>query len=79
MTRKTAVPVTTRSLVQRINRKLVLDSQKLMTCKKSNHWFEDLGSHYIVDMSRNQLVSKHVDLEEFGRKVEALQPWEKLA
>jgi len=39
----------------------------------------DLGDYYVIDISRNRVVNKHVDLEDLGRQLEVLKDWEELA
>jgi hypothetical protein len=72
------VPVTTRALVQRINRKLAAEDMKLKATRGMRA-VADLGDFYVIDASRNFVVDKDVNIEELGRKVGALQPWEVLA
>lgn len=78
------VPVSERALIQRINRKLKGDDQKLCAARgtwdgPTWHPNSDLGRYYIIDISRNFLVSSNVDLEDYGRELKVLAPWEELA
>jgi hypothetical protein len=77
MTGKQKVTVTERALIQRINRKLAKDGEKLRTTR--GHFEPSLGRHYVIDLNRNFVVRKQFDLEELGRQLNVLQPWEDLA
>lgn len=71
------VPVTHRALVQRINRALKKDNKNLKAAR-SEKVSQELGGYFVVDLHRNAVVSKDVDLEEFGRELGALQKFERL-
>jgi len=70
--------VSTRALVQRINRKLAGQDEMLRTCRMGSNYYQ-LGRYYVVDLRRNFIVGKHIELEEFGRELEVLKPWERHA
>ncbi len=75
------VPVSERALFQRINRNLNRNDRKLCTARgfwDGRVWQEDtnLGRYYVVDIRRNLVVDAHVNLEQFGRDLEVLAPWE---
>lgn len=77
MARKQFVPVTTAALIARINRKLKHDDEKL--CKsRSEGAAHDLGEYFVIDASRNYVVTKGIELEEFGRELGVLRGWEAL-
>lgn len=83
MATKQKVPVSERALFQRINRRLKQKDQLLRTARgvwDGPRWYEnsDLGRFYIIDIHRNTLVSTHVDLEAYARKLDVLAPWEEL-
>lgn len=73
------MPVSPRALLARINRKLVHDGECMKTCRSDSRWWHDLGDYYVVDLSRNFLTHKHYDLEEWGRDLGCLKPYEGLA
>jgi hypothetical protein len=50
MNERMAVPAAMRALIQRINRKLRQDDQRLRT---EHGWFSDLGHYYILDFKHN--------------------------
>lgn len=71
------VPVSKRALFQRVNRTLKKQGKAIKTTR-ADRWREDLGDHYIIDMSRNVIVAGHIDLEEYGREIGALRDYEEL-
>ena len=74
---KNKVPVTQRALFQRINRALEKEGQ-IQKTTRGDKWRSSLGDHYVVDLNRNLIVSTHVDLEELGREIKALAPYESM-
>jgi hypothetical protein len=74
--KKTLAPVSRKALVGRINRNLRKRDEMLRACRPGSRSYHDLGDYYIVNFSRNFVVSKNVDLEDFGREIEVLQKWE---
>jgi hypothetical protein len=74
MSKRKAVPVTIRALIQRINRKLEQNDQRLRTARGS-----DLGRYYILDFKHNSVVKRHVDPEALGRDFGVLKDYELLA
>ena len=79
MPRKTAIriPVSERALIQRINRKLKTDGEQLKKCR-SDRWRGELGDYFILDVTRNAILHKDVDLEEWGRELGVLGLAERL-
>jgi hypothetical protein len=73
--KKNKIPVTVRALVQRVNRKLVHDGEKLHNTRKRKPLF------YVVNRRHNCVVS-HIDdaagLETFARELGVLAEWERL-
>jgi len=80
MPKKTSqkVPVSARALIQRINRKLQPELMKVKICRQGR-WLNELGDHFLVDLNHNAVLRKHVDLEELGKELKVLEPWESLA
>ena len=79
----TKVPVSTRAVVARINRKLAEVDEVLRRSRP--HYVEgrpfydqNVGEFYRVDTRRNFLVQGHVDLEALGRELEVLKGYEAL-
>ena len=73
------VPVTTRALIQRINRALAKEDEMLR--KSSKRAVADLGEYYIVDVSRNAVGRhgfNHGDLEPLARELGVMSDFEKL-
>lgn len=71
------IPVSSRALVQRINRKLRIDDEVLKKTRPNSVWNE-LGDYYILDFNRNRITAKDVDIEELGRELGVLHPQEEL-
>ncbi len=59
------------------NRSLAEDGEVLKTARGARA-LQDLGEYYVLDLSSNGVLRKDVDLEEFGRNLGALKPFEKL-
>jgi hypothetical protein len=66
------------ALVKRINRALRPEWQQLKKVRGGRAWM-DLGDFYILDVRHNFVVDHHVDIEELGRELEVLAPYERLA
>jgi hypothetical protein len=69
------VPVTMRALIQRINRKLRRDDQRLRTARG---WFSNLGDYYVLDFKHQRIVKGRVDPEALGRDLGVLKDYEQL-
>ena len=69
--------VTMQALIKRINRKLAHQDEKLRVARAERVRF-DLGDYYVIDVSRNFVISKHVDPEELGRELGVLTEFEKI-
>ena len=75
--KKQTVPVTERALLQRVNRALPNEGKQLQKARGITARLE-LGDYYTVNVQRNFVVQKDVDLEELGRRLNALRPYESL-
>lgn len=71
------VKVSERALAARINRKLKPDMEALRKCR-SEKWVKDLGYYYTIDLGKNCILDRHIQLENFGRELGALKPFEEL-
>lgn len=76
-TARARVPVTRRALTQRINRALKKDARMLKTPRGEAR--NELGNYYVLDLNRNRVVEKHVDVEAMGRALGVLQKFEALS
>lgn len=76
-TQKTT-PVTTRALIQRINRKLKPENEILKTSRGAR-CRQDMGDYFIIDFFSNVVIAQHVDPETLGRELEVLKAWEHVA
>lgn len=72
------VPVGLRALTARINRHLKSEGRVLKRARGLAAAM-DLGEHYLVDLHRNRVAAKHVDIERLGRDLKLLADWEELA
>jgi len=72
-----SIPVTRRALLQRINRKLKKVSEVLRATRGENAR-ADFGDYFILDLDRNAVLHKAVDLEKLGRKKGVLKKFERL-
>jgi len=72
------VLVSRRALIQRINRRLDARQEKLCVTR-GQRMRMDVGDYYVVDYNRNFVVASHVDLEEWGRELDALKGYEVVA
>jgi len=70
--------VTKRALFQRINRALEKGGEQLKT-SRGMQMYLDVGAYYAIDISRNFISRKDIDLEEFGRELGVLKPHEELS
>ena len=71
------VPVGGRSLIQRLNRRLAKDHQKI--CMSRSRAAEaEFGKLIIVNTATGEVTTSIINLERFGRDLGALHPWEQL-
>jgi hypothetical protein len=73
-----SVPVSLRALVQRVNRALKKKG-RLLKAARGERARTEVGDYYLIDVERNFLTDKHVNVEVLGRELGVLQPWEVLA
>lgn len=71
------VPVTSRALIQRINRRLKPDGEMLKRSRGALAEGE-LGEYYTVDFERNVLGYTRINLEKYGRELGVLADFESL-
>jgi hypothetical protein len=67
--------VTSRAVVQRINRKLAPQMKKLCVTR-GDRMRQEFGDFYIVDYSRNTVIDWHINPEALARDLDVLQPHE---
>lgn len=69
-----ATPVTRRTLLQRVNRRLATQGEKLVACRVPER-HRDYGCFYVRQLDNNVLVSDiGVDLEAVAKVHDALAP-----
>jgi hypothetical protein len=78
MAKNAKVPVSERALVARINRKLEGDSEAIRRCRRDSKGWSELGDYYLIDLEKNCLIAKDVDLQDFARKLGVLANHEAL-
>jgi hypothetical protein len=73
------VPVSMRALIQRINRKLAKDYQRVGR-KRGGTWYQsnETQEYFLLDVYQNRVLDTDLDPEWFGRKIGVLQPWEEV-
>jgi hypothetical protein len=62
------VPITLRALIQRLNRKLAHEGERLVATRT--------GGYYLIEGQR--VVEKEVDLIKVARTLGVLRPWEEV-
>lgn len=70
--------VSEKALIQRINRRLAREGEKLRKNSNPRH-FMDVGWHYVVDVRSGYFEARINNLEQYGREVGALGTNERLA
>ena len=71
------VPVAAYLLAARINR--VLARRRLMLRKTPGHdtkRLKDFGEYFVFDVRNSVIADTHIDIEDYGRKLEVLHPHE---
>ena len=74
-TKGTKRPVTTRAVLQRINRKLKSEMEQLCAAR-GERMQQELGRYHVINFRMNAVAHKHVDPEELARKLGVLRPYE---
>ena len=76
---KQTVPVSERALLQRINRRLRDDVECVRKTRQSLLERQpDFGDYFRLDLMKNAIIDRDVDLEDLGRELKALASWESL-
>jgi hypothetical protein len=75
--RETKLEITEGALTQRINRKLRRNRQRLCAVRGAGAE-SNLGYHVILDTNRNVITETQVNLENLGRRLGVMEPWEAL-
>jgi hypothetical protein len=71
------IPVTIRALLQRINRSLAKNDQ-ILKATRGTQMRRDAGEFFILDLSRNEVLTKDVDPQVLGRELGVLKDYEHL-
>lgn len=75
-TKENKIPVSIRALTQRINRKLNKNGEKLFKSRRTD--LDNLGEYHVVDLNQKIVKNFDVNIELFGREINALAEWEVL-
>ncbi|MBL9094382.1 MAG: hypothetical protein JNL96_24385 [Planctomycetaceae bacterium] len=78
MTKIKTIPITKRALLQRVNRALNKEDRQLKKAVGARLQ-QNVGEYYVVDLRLNAVMMLDVDPVELARKLEVLQPWERVA
>lgn len=70
------VKISERAMVQRINRALAKEDQKLR--KGRGRWASDLGEYYVVDIRQNAVVASNVDVGKLAKDLGCLAGYEEV-
>lgn len=62
----------------RINRALRHDDEMLKSARVDSRTFQDLGAYYVIDIKRNFVTAKDIDLEALGKELGVLKDYEEL-
>jgi hypothetical protein len=71
------IPVTMRSVMQRINRKL-RESGEILKTARGAQARGMIGDYYIISSRNGNIMRHHVNPEELGRKLGVLQNYEEV-
>ena len=67
--------ISERALLQRLNRKLA--EEKLIVKKtRGEKLVREVGDYFLLDLHRNRITEKHIDLTAMGRERGVLAAWE---
>ena len=75
---KFKVKLSERAVLARVNRALAKNDEILRICRKDSRGHLELGRFYSVDLSRDVVKSKGVDLEKWAREMKVMKPYETL-
>ena len=75
MAKAMKLPVTERSVVARVNRRLQAAGEQLKPAR-SEQVRAQVGDWYVLDVKRNGVVREDVNLEAIARELGALADWE---
>jgi hypothetical protein len=73
----TKVPIASRALLARINRKLRADGEDIIVrATRGRRALRDLGYYYEHDWRQNCALNTNIDLEQYGRELGVLREHE---
>lgn len=68
--------ITHRALLARINRSLQSEHKQMRRSRKADRDYTQFGAYYVI--SDKAVTEHHVDLTEYGKKLNLLKPYEVL-
>jgi hypothetical protein len=71
------VPVSLRAVIQRINRRLGSE-EKVLKIARSERVKDAVGWYYVLDVNRNWVISRWVNVEQYARDLGVLKEWERM-
>lgn len=72
------VKISSRALMQRINRRLAKEGEVLRTSRGTSE-IHNLGNYFIVDLRTNSVTAHQIDdLEGLAREIGVIKPYEEL-
>jgi hypothetical protein len=77
MAKQSKIPISKRALMQRLNRRLAAEGEKLLTARGTQAML-DLGEFYTIDVGRNMICRKAVDPAALARQLGVLKPYEEV-
>jgi DNA-binding response OmpR family regulator len=72
-------PITTRTLLARINRKLAHSNEAVRKCREGSHGHANLGDYYLLDLYTNTVRNSQIDLEHLARELQVLHEFEQVS
>ena len=55
--------------VRRINHRLRGTFEQVKLCRVDSRWFNDIGRAYLVDLDRNSIATRHLNLDAFEKEL----------
>jgi hypothetical protein len=78
MARTMKVPVTSRALMQRLNRAMLHQDLVVKKTRGDGRARQELGEFYLVSSRINGVADKNIDLEYYGREYGVLAEYEEV-
>jgi hypothetical protein len=66
------------ALIARVNRRLAQQGEVLRRCPENRRDYHSLGDFFVVDIARNAVILKHVDLQKLAKRLGAIKASERI-